>query len=173
MFAYNSLEENADIVVNIQGDEPLLHGSIIDSLLSDFLHTQFDVGTVISPINSNEDLINSSIVKVDINSDKTAKIFSRKPVPEFHQIPKSNWLNHQTYFKHIGIYAYKIEALKKFVSLPVSEWEMKEQLEQLRLLEAGAKFYCHLTNANLIGVDTPEDLIRVRDYFSKEIDLNS
>ncbi len=165
MEAYEILGENADIVVNIQGDEPLLFGDIIDKLLERFIHTDFDVGTMISPIKTSEELFDSSVVKVDLNYNMTAKRFSRNPIPELNKIPKEDWLKHQNYFKHIGIYAYKIEALKKFVSLPVSEWEKQERLEQLRLLESGSTYYCYETDAFLIGVDTSHDLEKVRNYF--------
>ncbi|MFH1049397.1 MAG: 3-deoxy-manno-octulosonate cytidylyltransferase [bacterium] len=165
MKAYEILGENAAVVVNIQGDEPLLFGDIIDKMLEKFIHTDFDVGTMIAPVKKNEELFDFSIVKVELNNDMTAKRFSRNPIPELDNIPKEVWLNHQRYFKHIGIYAYKTDSLKKFVSLPVSDWEKQERLEQLRLLESGAKYFCHETNAYLIGVDTAEDLEKVREYF--------
>jgi len=166
MFAYNLLEEDADIVVNIQGDEPLLFGDIIDNMLKEFITTEFDVGTLISQINSSDELLDLSTVKVELNDDMTARRFSRKPIPVLKDIPAEEWINQQKYFKHIGIYAYRIEALKKFVTLTVSDWEKEEKLEQLRLLETGAKYYCHETDAYLIGIDTPKDLEKVRKYLS-------
>jgi 3-deoxy-manno-octulosonate cytidylyltransferase (CMP-KDO synthetase) len=168
MKAYEISGENADVVVNVQGDEPLLSGSIIDELLENFIRTDFDVGTLITEIKSPEDLLNDSVVKVELNENMTAKCFSRKPVPEIENVPVENWLSMKKYYKHIGIYAYKIDALRKFVSLPVSAWEREEKLEQLRLLETGAKYFCVETNAFLIGVDTQDDLEKVRNYLQNQ-----
>jgi len=165
MRAFEILKENADIVVNIQGDEPLLYGGIIDELLGKFINSQADVGTLIKRITTLEEIENPSVVKVDLKTNMTANSFSRDPVPYLEEIPKEEWLNKAVFWKHIGIYAYKIEALRKFVSLPVSESEKKERLEQLRLLETGAVYYCMETDAELIGVDTPEDLERVKQYY--------
>ncbi|MFC2130356.1 3-deoxy-manno-octulosonate cytidylyltransferase [Bacteroidota bacterium] len=165
MRAYEILKENADIVVNIQGDEPLLYGEIIDELLGKFIESQADVGTLIKRITTLEEIEDPSVVKVEIKPNMTAKCFSREPIPYLKELPKEEWLNQATFWKHIGVYAYKIDALWKFVSLPVSESEKKERLEQLRLLETGAVYYCMETDAELMGVDTPEDLERVRDYF--------
>jgi 3-deoxy-manno-octulosonate cytidylyltransferase (CMP-KDO synthetase) len=164
--AYDILEENADIVVNIQGDEPLLNGQIIDNLLRNFVDSKADVGTLIKKIDNLEDILDSSVVKVGLNPDMTAITFSREPIPNMKEFPIENWLEKAIFWKHIGIYAYKIDALKKFVSLPVAESEKKERLEQLRLLETGAKYLCVETDANLIGVDTMEDLERVRKIFA-------
>jgi 3-deoxy-D-manno-octulosonate cytidylyltransferase len=153
MQAYNILKENADVVVNIQGDEPLIKGEIIDDLLIKFIKSDADVGTIVKKISNRSEIDDTSVVKVQLNPDKTANKFSRIPFKD------------NIHWKHIGIYAYKIEALKKFVSLPVSESEKKERLEQLRLMEAGAVYYCMETDADLIGVDTIEDLERVRRVF--------
>lgn len=165
--AYDKLGESSEIVVNIQGDEPLLNGFIIDTLLDKFLKTNADVGTLIHKIETLDEIMDTSVVKVGIRTDMTATNFSREPIPYFRHIPIEKWLENSNYWKHIGIYAYKIEALNKFVSLPVSNSEKKERLEQLRLLETGANYYCVVIDENLIGVDTPEDLEKVREILSK------
>lgn len=153
MQAYNILKENADIIVNIQGDEPLLKGEIVDELIIKFIKSGADVGTLIKKTSNRDEINDPSVVKVKLNPDMTAKKFSRVPFED------------NIHWKHIGIYAYKIDVLKKFVSLPVAGSEKKERLEQLRLMEAGAVYYCMETDAELIGVDTEEDLERVRRIF--------
>jgi 3-deoxy-manno-octulosonate cytidylyltransferase (CMP-KDO synthetase) len=160
--AYQQLGNSEEIVVNIQGDEPLITSEDIDKMLEKFLQSDSDAGTLITKIKTVEDLLNTATVKVVLDAKNNAMYFSRSPIPCLRDFPKENWLENATFWKHIGIYAYKINALEKFVKLPISEYESLEKLEQLRLLEQGAKFLCVETNSNLIGVDTQEDLDKVR-----------
>jgi 3-deoxy-manno-octulosonate cytidylyltransferase (CMP-KDO synthetase) len=164
-FAYDELNENAEIIVNIQGDEPLLFGEIIDKMLAGFAERNADVATLIKKINSYDDLDDPSVVKVALGTNNLAAYFSRTAIPYLRDIEKNQRLEAYDYFKHIGIYAYKLEALEKFFKLPVSKLESAEKLEQLRLLESGALYYCAETDAELIGVDTPEDVIKVAKFF--------
>lgn len=167
-YALGKIPETPDIIVNIQCDEPFLNGSEIDSLIEEFSETGADVGTLIKKIEDTGDIFNPSIVKVVLAKDSTALYFSRNPIPFIRDYPQNEWLNHCKYYKHIGIYAYRCEALRRFTELPQSQLELAEKLEQLRLLENGAKYYCRETEINLIGVDTPEDLERVRKLFELE-----
>lgn len=169
MFAYERINENADIVVNIQGDEPLLNGKIIDNLLEKFINSSADVGTLIKKIDNVNELFNPSVVKAELKENMIANNFSRLPIPVQENVPKEKWLDNFDYWQHIGVYAYRIEALKKFVSLQMSESEKKEKLEQLRLMDIGYKYLCVETDKELIGVDTPEDLEKVRKYFSRKV----
>ena len=170
--AYRSMDKKADIIVNIQGDEPLIKGSLIDEMIENFDHSNFDhfhadVATIIKKINNINDLDDPSIVKVALGKDNFAIYFSRSPIPFLRDFPKERWLAQGTFFKHIGIYAYRAEALERFIKLPQSKLELSENLEQLRLLEDGAKFLCLITDDELIGVDTQEDLLRVKTFFER------
>jgi 3-deoxy-manno-octulosonate cytidylyltransferase (CMP-KDO synthetase) len=160
---------NYDIIVNIQGDEPFLTGEIIDDLIVKFAATNADVGTLIKKINSTEELDDKSVVKVVLRKDGTAMYFSRSAIPFIRDAKPSDKINDFVFWKHIGIYAYRREALQTFTELPVSKLEQAEKLEQLRLMENGAKYYCVETSADLIGIDTKEDLERVRKIIQNKI----
>ncbi|MBM2816226.1 MAG: kdsB [Ignavibacteria bacterium] len=166
-YAVKSIEEEADIIVNIQGDEPFITGEILDKLLSEFAASGADVGTLVQRIDYTEELTNPSVVKVVLSDINHAIYFSRSPVPHLRDVSLESWAATGNHRKHIGIYAYSKAILARFTELPQSNLEKLEKLEQLRLLEAGAKYYCSETDANLIGVDTEEDLIRVREIISK------
>lgn len=167
--AYERLNENADIIVNIQGDEPLINGQIIDNLIYKFVKSKADVGTVIKKIENYNEIFDPNVVKVALKSDMTAMDFTREPFPFFRDLPKELWLKRSDYWKHIGIYAYKKEILNKFVNLSQTQREKNERLEQLRLLERGYRYYCVETKENLIGVDTKEDLEKVRQIFQQKV----
>lgn len=165
-WALKALHLNYDYIVNLQGDEPLLSGTIIDLMLEKFVKSQSDVGTIISRIKNPDDLQNPSIVKVVLGNRSNALYFSRSAVPFIRDYPITEWLNCSTFYKHIGIYAYKQESLNLFSALPQSALEKLEKLEQLRLLEAGKSYFCVETDAELIGVDTNDDLEKVRSYYN-------
>ncbi len=148
----------ADIIVNIQGDEPLITGDLIDQLVTALRSTPgADVATLIEPIDATEAVADPSIVKVVHNRGGYALYFSRAPIP-YTRTP----LEKPYYYKHIGIYAFRASILQEFVTLPPSPLERIEGLEQLRLLENGKTILCIETSHPLIGVDTPEDADRVR-----------
>jgi 3-deoxy-manno-octulosonate cytidylyltransferase (CMP-KDO synthetase) len=166
IYAYNMLEEYSDFIVNIQGDEPLLTADIIDKLVIDFSDTPYDVGTLYKRIDSIEDLMNPSVVKLMLNYDHTAKDFIRK-ITEIHENNAIDFLHSNLFLKHIGIYAYKLDSLQRFSDLGESYREKSEKLEQLRLLDDGASYYCVETDLDLVGVDTPEDVNRVCELLTK------
>ncbi len=164
--AYDSINENAEIVVNVQGDEPLMSGELIDKLLSEFIDSKADVGTLIKKIDSLEEFKDNSVVKAIVGENGIAKDFKREI--EFDDESKANEdIRNGVYYKHIGVYAYRTAVLRRFVNLPPSPREQREKLEQLRLLEDGATFLCVGTDKELIGIDTPEDLDRARRIFEK------
>jgi len=160
--AHQKLGNNEEIIVNIQGDEPLITSDDIDKMLENFLQSDSDAGTLITKIKTVEDLLNTATVKVVLDAKNNAMYFSRSPIPCLRDLSQEKWLENATFWKHIGLYAYKIDALERFVKLPLSKYETVEKLEQLRLLEQGAKFLCIETKSNLIGVDTQEDLDKVQ-----------
>lgn len=160
-YTYQSLKEDADIIINLQGDEPLIKADVIDSLINQFALSNADVGTLIKVIKSNDELFDPSVVKVVVDNNNYALYFSRSTIPHLRDVKKENWLQSESFWKHIGIYAYSKESLMNFSKLKPSSLELSEKLEQLRLLEYGAKFLCVETDIELIGVDTKEDVEKV------------
>lgn len=150
-----------DIILNIQGDEPLLTGDLIDKLIAEFLQSKADVGTLIKKISNKEELFSPSIVKVVIGANRNALYFSRAVIPHLRGFSQDEYLNHFTFWKHIGIYAYTKKSLELFSKLPEGMLEKAEKLEQLRLLEASSVFKCIETDLELISIDTKEDLERI------------
>jgi 3-deoxy-manno-octulosonate cytidylyltransferase (CMP-KDO synthetase) len=161
------LESTPDIVINIQGDEPLLQSSVLTQLVDALADTNADVSTPVTRIMQAADLADPNIVKVAMGSDCKAVYFSRSPIPHLRGVEMSDWLSKQPYWKHIGVYAYRTAALMRHVGLPVSSLERSESLEQLRLLEAGTHFVAVETAVEFISVDTPEDAERVRAYLTQ------
>jgi 3-deoxy-manno-octulosonate cytidylyltransferase (CMP-KDO synthetase) len=144
----------AEIYVNIQGDEPLLQPDHLTALLAPFSRPHVDV-TTLKVVCTAENIANPNAVKVVTAADGRALYFSRATIPyDRDQI-------HPDYWKHIGLYAYRHEALHRFAELPPSPLERTERLEQLRLLENGFNLYVSPTEHDTIGVDTEEDLHRV------------
>lgn len=145
---------HADIYVNIQGDEPLLKPQHLTALLRPFRHPHVDVSTLkvrCTPDN----IANPNAVKVVTAADGRALYFSRATIPYDRDATNPN------YWKHIGLYAYRKAALDRFPTLPASELEQAERLEQLRYLENGISLYVEPTDFDTIGVDTEEDLQKV------------
>ncbi|MES2765999.1 MAG: 3-deoxy-manno-octulosonate cytidylyltransferase [Bacteroidota bacterium] len=161
-FTYEMLNDHSEIIVNIQGDEPLLESYVLDKLVREFTISKADVGTLVRQIDSHDDLDNHSIVKVVMRDNKTALYFSRSAIPCVRDVVREEWITKHAFWRHIGIYAYRRDALFRFVELKPPLLEKVEQLEQLRLLEDGAEFLCVETEGNFISVDTPEDAERVK-----------
>ncbi len=154
-----------DIVINIQGDEPLIAPQVVDRLAKVLLNDQSSMmATVIKSINDPQEVNDPQVVKVVVDQNQDALYFSRSPIP-YHRDNGSQQL--PAYYKHLGIYAYRKDFLMKFSSLPKSRLENLERLEQLRVLEAGYKIRTLLTKTETIGVDTPADLQRVIDLLSR------
>ncbi len=160
--AHKALHREYDIVVNIQGDEPLLRGALVDKLVQALADSDADVATPVTPLTSLEELSNPAVVKVAMNAAGRALYFSRSAIPFFRDADMAHWPEHYPYQKHIGLYAYRRAALERFVALPPSLLERAESLEQLRLLEDGAVFHCVHTDNRLVAIDTPADADHVR-----------
>lgn len=153
-------ETPAEIVVNIQGDEPLVTPRMIDPLVQALRgDPQLQMATLRYPIKGGRSCSDSNVVKVVADPDGFALYFSRSPLPYFRQPaePKAQAVWH----KHIGIYAYRWRLLKQFVSWPPSALERAEGLEQLRALEQGVRIKVLDSPQDTVGVDTPDDLRRV------------
>lgn len=165
-WAYRRLEEDFDLVYNIQADEPLIQASEIDKLHEKFTNSLSQVGTLVKRINNIEDVFNPNIVKVVLETDNTALYFSRSPIPFQRDTEEENWLANQIYWKHIGVYCYKVESLERFVSIEPTDLEIAENLEQLRLLQNNHKYFCCETDKDFVGIDTPEDLEEVKNILN-------
>lgn len=148
---------DSDIIINIQGDEPLITHEVIDSLAKALVDDpSCSMGTAIKVIEAKKDLKNPNIVKVVVDGEMNALYFSRSGIP----YNRENDDEIITY-KHLGIYAYRKEFLLSYKNLPKSNLEKAERLEQLRALEFGYKIKTVVTDIDTIGVDTPDDLARV------------
>ncbi len=150
-----------DVVINLQGDFPMLPSALLRQVLAPLSDPAIDVGTLVTPIRNAAEAAASSVVKAVCAFPDGAEIapalyFSRSPVP---------W-GEGPLWHHLGVYAYRRAALARFVALPQSLLEIRESLEQLRLLEAGLRFGAARTDATVFGVDTPEDLERARRILS-------
>lgn len=147
-----------DVLINIQGDEPMIDPNQIDLLCKCFEDPQTDIATLIKKISSNEELFNENTPKVIINKNKEAILFSRTAIPFLRGKLKETWLDHYTFFKHIGIYGFRTEILRNLTKLPLSGLEIAEALEQLRWIENGYRIQAAVTDKESQAIDTPEDL---------------
>lgn len=153
------------LVINIQGDEPLIEPSVIDQLASAMREERSAlVGTVIKKVETTEEIEDPNIVKVVIDHHGYALYFSRSVIP--YPRDQKNFTG-LTYYKHLGIYAYRKDFLLNFKNLPKSKLESAEKLEQLRILEAGYKVKTTITDVDTIGVDTLEDLKKVEEAMQR------
>ncbi len=149
-------ELEADVVVNIQGDEPFLDGGMVDMVVKELLdNPELVVVTLMKKIMSDSELQDPNLVKVVVDRDGFALYFSRSPIPHGETA-------RQVAYKHIGLYGYRRDFLSQFTSLPVGPLETEEHLEQLRVLENGYRIKLLETDRDTIGIDTPEDLERAR-----------
>lgn len=155
---------HAEIICNIQGDEPLLQPTIVDSLVGALKESAADVATPITAIRDVAELQSPTVCKVTLRSDNTAMYFSRNCIPSVRDLPQEQWLSAYQFWKHIGLYAYKRTALETFIQLAPSEYELAESLEQLRLLHHGATYLCVETTQTLLAIDTPADVENVERY---------
>lgn len=157
----------AEVYVNIQGDEPLMDPRAIDAVVELVASGRYGIGTAMTPLASMDDLANRAVVKVIADQAGRAIYFSRLPIPYGKQVgPESGQLFLSQ--KHVGLYSYTRASLMKVRSLPVSRLERAESLEQLRWLEAGIPIGITEVEFHSIGVDTPEELEKVREWLSKK-----
>jgi 3-deoxy-manno-octulosonate cytidylyltransferase (CMP-KDO synthetase) len=155
--------EDIDVVINIQGDEPMLEPESLEELASSFKDADVEMATLITQVKNIHDLNDPGVVFVVFNKDHDALYFSRNALPHVQGVPEREWLSYHTFYKHIGMYAFRPEALEKFAALPMSDLEKAESLEQNRWLENGRNIRLCMTEHEGISVDTPDDLERVRN----------
>lgn len=155
-----------DLVVNIQGDEPLISPEVIDAVVKPLVKDRnIRMGTVVSRIVNREQLYDHNVAKVVLDKNNFAIYFSRAIIPAAKE--KILDLRKQVYYKHIGLYVYRKSFLLKFAEMPPSPLEKIENLEQLRALENGYKIKVVITNYNSVSVDVPGDLEKVKKILKK------
>ncbi|MCG6914427.1 3-deoxy-manno-octulosonate cytidylyltransferase [bacterium BMS3Abin03] len=164
--AVKKLDE-ADIIVNIQGDEPFISGKMIDEAIEPLLFdNEVNISTLAKRIESVAELQSPDVVKVVFDYNNYALYFSRSPIPFVRDIISAELALEKTeIYKHIGLYVYRKESLFKFAKLKVTDLERSEKLEQLRMLENGMKIKIVVTEFDSMSVDTPDDLKRARTYY--------
>lgn len=156
-----------DIIVNVQGDEPLLQAVVIDAMIERLQQGDAGVATPVVRITDPADLDNPNIVKVARTDSGRALYFSRSAIPHVRDVPRSEWLGGAQFWAHVGLYAYRRPVVAQYGALPEGRLEALERLEQLRLLEAGITIDAVEVETLAHGVDIPEDLAVVeRRYFS-------
>jgi 3-deoxy-manno-octulosonate cytidylyltransferase (CMP-KDO synthetase) len=154
---------DTDVVINIQGDEPLLEPQQIAALAQLFKQMpDLAIGSLAQQLADSTDLQNPNVVKVVLDYQGFALYFSRQAIPFVRGADPETWLTMGTFYKHIGMYGFRREVLLKISHLPQSPYEKLEQLEQLRWLQQGWRIQMAITNFDTIGVDTPEDAEKVR-----------
>lgn len=152
-----------DVVINIQGDEPFIQKSQLETVMQCFDDPRTQIATLGKPFESMEAVENPNSPKIVLDNDGYALYFSRSVIPFVRGKEHEEWLSHFPYLKHIGLYAYRTEVLREVSKLPQSTLELAESLEQLRWLQNGYKIKVGLTNVETIGIDTPEDLQRAEE----------
>jgi 3-deoxy-manno-octulosonate cytidylyltransferase (CMP-KDO synthetase) len=164
--ALTKTEGQYDYVINIQGDEPFISPEPIDALANE-LNGITELATLVKIIDQEDLLFNVNVPKAVLNVRKEIMYFSRQTIPYIRNRETAEWLTNHTFYKHIGIYAYRSDVLEALTRLPVSALEQAEALEQLRWLENGYAIKAVITNDDSHGVDTPEDLHKVSQKFLK------
>jgi len=169
--ALATLDTHGDIscVVNVQGDEPLIRPERI-RLAVDALSARADVhwSTLVYPLAAHAAVLNPNVVKVVLAHDNTALYFSRAAIPFDRDATGA-----ARYFGHIGLYVYRIDALRQFAAWPPGKLEQSEKLEQLRALEHGLKIQCVCVEDATIGIDTPEDLRHAEELLKAHPELSN
>jgi 3-deoxy-manno-octulosonate cytidylyltransferase (CMP-KDO synthetase) len=155
-------------VINIQGDEPLLNPEDLKTLVDTLLNKKAALATLVYPIDNEEDLLRENQVYVVLDQNQRALYFSRAVIPVIRDLPKNQWFGKHTFYKHLGLYGYTVDALNTFAELPASALEITESLEQNRWLEAGKFIYCGFAKEDSTPVDTALDLEKVRKIISSK-----
>lgn len=168
--AMTKVEGEWDVVVNIQGDEPFIRRSQIETLCRCFVDADTQIATLGKPFDTLEAVKNPNSPKIVTDNRGYALYFSRSIIPYVRGKEESEWMSSFPYLKHIGIYAYKTNVLKEITTFKPSPLEIAESLEQLRWLQNGYRIKVGITDVETIGIDTPEDLHRAEDFLKAHRD---
>lgn len=163
-----------DAVINVQGDEPFIQPSQIEAVKRCFDDPSTDIATLVKPFSEQDGLAaleNPNSPKVVVDASGHAIYFSRSVIPYLRGVERSQWLSRHTFYKHIGMYAFRADALREVTSLPQSSLELAESLEQLRWLQNGYKIGVGISDVETIGIDTPEDLVRAERFLAGQQSL--
>ena len=162
--AVSKLQTDADVIINIQGDEPFIQKVQIETLKHLFDDPLVQIGTLGKPFESIEAVDNPNSPKIVCDVNGFAMYFSRSVIPYIRNKEHQDWLQHFPFLKHIGLYAYRREVLAEITKLPQSPLELAESLEQLRWLQNGYRIKVGVTDIETVGIDTPEDLQRAEAF---------
>ena len=163
-------EEREDtVVINVQGDEPFIQRSQIETLCHLFDAPETQIGTLGKRFESMEAVANPNSPKIVTDVNGFAMYFSRSVIPYVRGKEASEWLSRFPYLKHLGIYAYRREVLAEITRLPQSPLEIAESLEQLRWLQNGYRIRVDETDVETVGIDTPEDLQRAEEFLKSQL----
>nr|WP_297012505.1 3-deoxy-manno-octulosonate cytidylyltransferase [Prevotella sp.] len=158
-----------DVVVNVQGDEPFVAKSQLDTICHCFDDPTTQIATLGKPFESMEAVQNPNSPKIVVDNMGFAMYFSRSVIPYVRGKEMSSWLTHYPFLKHLGIYAYRKDVLRQVTQLPQSSLEIAESLEQLRWLQNGFKIKVGTTDVETVGIDTPQDLERAEEFLKTQL----
>lgn len=162
--AVENIGSTADVIINIQGDEPFIAPSQIETICRQFDDPSTQIATLGKPFADMEAVDNPNSPKIVTDVNGFALYFSRSVIPFIRGEAHEQWLGHYPFLKHLGIYAYRRDVLREITLLPQSTLEKAESLEQLRWLQNGYRIRVGLTDIETVGIDTPEDLARAEAY---------
>lgn len=161
---YDKLKEPYDVLINLQGDEPFILPSQVESLADCFANRGTQIATLRKPIHSNDELMNPNIVKVLVNQYAEAIYFSRQAIPYLRGTEQQDWHKAYPYFRHVGIYGFRTDVIPLLKHLPASGLEKAESLEQLRWIEHSFKIRVADTDFISPAIDSPGDLLAVDNF---------
>lgn len=166
--AATKLGTDADVIINVQGDEPFIQPSQLATVKALFDDDQTQIATLGKPFETMEAAENANSPKIVTDVNGYALYFSRSVIPFVRGKERSEWLASFPFVKHIGLYAYRRDVLRQITKLPQSPLEIVESLEQLRWLQNGYRIKVGLTDVETVGIDTPEDLQRAEEFLQKQ-----
>ncbi len=169
--AYTKSGLQADVIVNVQGDEPFIQPSQLETIKACFCDESTHIATLVKPFavtDGLQALQNPNSPKVVVDANSMAVYFSRSVIPYLRDAAPESWLQQHTFLKHIGLYAYRTKVLEEITKLPQGVLELAESLEQLRWIENGYKIKVGTTQVETIGIDTPEDLQRAEEFLAAQ-----
>jgi 3-deoxy-manno-octulosonate cytidylyltransferase (CMP-KDO synthetase) len=164
--AATKINTDADVIINVQGDEPFIQASQIETLMHLFDDPTTQIGTLGKHFETMEAIENPNSPKIVTDNRGFALYFSRSVIPYIRGKEHNEWFGEYPFLKHLGIYAYRREVLAEVTKLPQSSLEKAESLEQLRWLQNGYRIRVGLTNIETVGIDTPEDLARAEEFLN-------
>ena len=164
--AVEKIGTDADVIINVQGDEPFVQRSQLETLKGLFSDAQTQIATLGKPFTTMDAVENPNSPKIVCTTEGYALYFSRSVIPFVRGRERQEWLKHFPFLKHLGLYAYRREVLAQITQLPQSPLELAESLEQLRWLQNGYRIKVGLTDVETVGIDTPDDLRRAEEFLN-------